>query len=154
LDEGGAVLLQLVVALALMVATTVIHGLFMVGAMAVLGKTHAKRWGMRSRWTRISLVAGLVQMMFLASVAEVALWAAVYVAVGALSAAEPALYFSMVTFTTLGYGDVLLHPSWRLLASFQAATGIIMFGWTTGIIFAFVHRVSQQDVQELEEGGL
>jgi hypothetical protein len=47
----------------------------------------------------------------------------------------------MVTFTTLGYGDVLLDDRWRLLASFEAANGIIMFGWTTAIVMAVVHRI-------------
>ena len=42
----------------------------------------------------------------------------------------------MVTFTTLGYGDIVLDENWRLLASFEAATGIIMFGWTTAIVLA------------------
>jgi hypothetical protein len=44
----------------------------------------------------------------------------------------------MVTFTTLGYGDIVLDERWRLLASFEAATGIIMFGWTTAIVLAAV----------------
>ena len=46
----------------------------------------------------------------------------------------------MVTFTTLGYGDVLLDEEWRLLASFEAANGIIIFGWTTAIIIAIVQQ--------------
>lgn len=46
----------------------------------------------------------------------------------------------MVTFTTLGYGDIVLGQSWRLLASFHAATGIIMFGWTTAILMTVVQH--------------
>jgi hypothetical protein len=56
-----------------------------------------------------------------------------------------------VTFTTLGYGDVVLQESWRLTGAFQAANGIIMFGWTTALIFAFVHRMSSID--QAEQGG-
>ena len=51
----------------------------------------------------------------------------------------------MVTFTTLGYGDVLLDENWQLLASFEAANGMIMFGWTTAIIIAVVQRVHFRD---------
>ena len=54
---------------------------------------------------------------------------------------ETAFYFSMVTFTTLGYGDVVLTGKWRTLASIQAANGVIVFGWTTAMLFVFIQRV-------------
>ena len=47
----------------------------------------------------------------------------------------------MVTYTTLGYGDVVLIERWRLLSSFEATNGIIMFGWTTAIVIAAVQRI-------------
>ena len=57
---------------------------------------------------------------------------------------EEALYFSTVTYTTLGYGDVILDERWRLLGSFEAANGIVMFGWTTALIFVAIRRFSRQ----------
>ena len=54
---------------------------------------------------------------------------------------ETAFYFSMVTFTTLGYGDVVLTGQWRSLASIQAANCVIIFGWTTALIFYFIQRI-------------
>jgi hypothetical protein len=47
----------------------------------------------------------------------------------------------MVTYTTVGYGDVVLPATWRLLASFQAANGIIMFGWTTAIVMTAIREI-------------
>jgi voltage-gated potassium channel Kch len=79
--------------------------------------------------------------MSVACLVEVSAWAVAYVILGAISGAEPALYFSTVTFTTLGYGEIVLDPRWRLLASFEAANGIIMFGWTTALVIAVVQRV-------------
>ena len=70
------------------------------------------------------------------------IWAHAYLRVGAIEQLETALYFSMVTFTTLGYGDVTLSPDWRLLASFEAANGIMMFGWTTALIAAVIQRLA------------
>ena len=64
-----------------------------------------------------------------------------YLALNALQSFEKALYFSMVTYTTLGYGDVILHDRWRLLSAFGSANGIIMFGWTTAIVIAAVQRI-------------
>lgn len=47
----------------------------------------------------------------------------------------------MATFTTVGYGDVVLSGQWRMLASLQAANGMIIFGWATALIFYVVGRV-------------
>jgi hypothetical protein len=47
----------------------------------------------------------------------------------------------MVTFTTLGFGDVVLAGQWRTLASIQAANGVIIFGWTTALIFYFIQQI-------------
>jgi hypothetical protein len=94
-----------------------------------------------SRFLETSLVAGVVALLFFASIVESAIWAATYVALGAISTFEQALYFSTVTFTTLGFGDITLAQDWRLLSSFQAANGTILFGWSTALVFAFVQRL-------------
>jgi hypothetical protein len=52
-----------------------------------------------------------------------------------------ALYFSAVTYTTTGYGDLLWPADWRLVGAVEALTGILMCGWTTGFFFAVVNRV-------------
>jgi hypothetical protein len=90
---------------------------------------------------RVLRVSCIVLLMFVTSVLEVLAWAAAYLALNAIEGFEQAVYFSMVTFTTLGYGDVLLDEHWRLLASFEAANGILMFGWSTAIVMAAVHRI-------------
>lgn len=103
------------------------------------------------KWKRASrdatLAAGLlrvvfvVMLLFLATLLEVLWWAASYVYLGAIETFEAALYFSMVTFTTLGYGDITLEEQWRLLSSFQAANGVIIAGWSTALLFALIQRV-------------
>ena len=128
-----------------MVVTTFVHAAGTVAALRALRMTHADRSRLGSWWVRVSLIAMLVVMMFFASLIEVSIWAGLYLAVDAISGVETALYFSTVTFTTLGYGDVVLGEGWRLLGSFQAANGTIMFGWTTALIFAFVHRMASHD---------
>ena len=113
----------------------------------VLGRLHslsARHPALRSSLTRASVLGALVFLFSVAAVVESALWAGCYVWVGALPAFEPALYFSLVTFTTLGYGDVTLPEQWRMLGAFQAANGILMFGWTTAVIVAVAQRVFLQ----------
>ena len=75
-----------------------------------------------------------VNSMFIVSILEVSAWALIYVVTGAIEGVEKALYFSAVTFNTLGYGDIVPGEKWRLLAGFEAANGIIMFGWSTAAI--------------------
>ena len=156
-NEGGAidareapgrwlqVLKQIAIGSGLMIITTFVHAGGTIAALWALRIAHAADWGLRSRWTRTSLVSALVLMMFFAMILEVCIWAATYLVVGAMPALEPALYFSTVTFTTLGYGDLTLGESWRLLGSFEAANGIILIGWTSALIFAFVHRLAAYD---------
>jgi hypothetical protein len=140
------VLVQIAIGLVLILITTAVHGLCTGAVVGVLRSTHASAWGNRSAATRVTLISLVVLMMFVAALLESGIWAAVYMKVGSISDLETALYFSTVTFTTLGYGDVTLDTSWRLLASLQAANGTIMFGWTTALVMAIIRRMS--DAQE------
>lgn len=92
-------------------------------------------------FTKEYLIATTVLIIFAASMVESVVWAAAYLKVDAVQTFTDALYFSIVTFTTLGYGDITLNESWRLLASFQAAIGIIIFGWSTAIVVASVQNI-------------
>jgi len=132
-------LLKIAIAAVLMVTTTAIHagGMFLV-LRAI--QPQPWRWRQRLHLTQIYQVGGTVLLMFLVSLVEVSIWAVTYLALRAIQDFEHALYFSLVTFTTLGYGDVVLDEQWRLLASFEAVNGIIMFGWTTAIVIAVVQR--------------
>jgi len=125
----------------LLLITTAIHATCTGAVLRGLRTTNASTWAGRSAVRGVSLISLVVLMMFLASVLEAGTWAAVYLALGAIPDLETALYFSIVTFTTLGYGDITLDAGWRLLASFQAANGTIMFGWTTAIVMAVIHRM-------------
>jgi hypothetical protein len=83
----------------------------------------------------------LVGFLLVLHLAEMAVWAAAYAAGGVLPDFETALYFSMSSYTTLGYGDVIPPVSWRLLGPMEAIVGILMLGWSTSIIVAAVHRM-------------
>ncbi|NNK08469.1 MAG: two pore domain potassium channel family protein [Myxococcales bacterium] len=123
----------------LVLVTVAVHALGTIAALSVLRSMYRPSMGHLGHGL---LISGLVVGMFLVSVLDAALWAFAYVAVGALADFETALYFSMVTFTTLGYGDIGLGPEWRLLASFEGANGVIMFGWTTALVVTYVQRLA------------
>jgi voltage-gated potassium channel Kch len=143
--EGDPVPLQILLGSGLVLVTTIVHGGCTVALLEGLRALHVEHWVLRTRRARVVLVAVVVLLLFFAVLLEAAIWAATYLAVGALSSFGTALYFSTVTFTTLGYGDVVLNESWRLLGAFQAANGTMMFGWTTALIVALVQRVASRE---------
>jgi len=136
--------LQIATGLGMMVLTIIIHALFMVAGVKA-AKWRRSRFGdVGKEMVKAVLLSVLTVWMFLAIVLEVGLWALLYLfnpLITALPDIETAFYFSMVTFTTLGYGDVVLTGQWRTLASIQAANGVIIFGWTTALIFYFIQQI-------------
>jgi hypothetical protein len=74
--------------------------------------------------------------IFLLHTVEIWLWAGMYYAGALDSSFEGALYFSTVTYSTLGYGDITLAPSWRLLGALEAINGFILLGWSTAYLVA------------------
>ncbi len=140
-------LLNIAIAAFMMVATTAIHAGGMVLALRMIRFLEDRRGRLRLRFlrSRIYWLVGTVLLMFLISVVEVLAWSAAYLALNAIQGFERALYFSTVTFTTLGYGDIVIDEHWRLLASFEATNGIIMFGWTTAIVVATVQRIYRKE---------
>ena len=72
---------------------------------------------------------------------EITVWALFFQWKQAMPDLSSALYFSAVTYTTTGYGDLVLPAEWRLVGAVEALTGILMCGWSTGFFFAVVERM-------------
>lgn len=88
--------------------------------------------------------------VFLAHVMEIWIWALVFLWTGEVRNLESALYFSTVTFTTVGYGDVILSEQWRMLGSVESANGMLLFGWSTAFIFEVMRRVWDLDSKQAD----
>jgi len=83
----------------------------------------------------VAMVATVLGIFLLHTV-EIWIWAALFFGIGEVANFEDALYFSTVTFSTLGYGDITLAPQWRLLASLEAINGFILIGWSISYLVA------------------
>ena len=137
-------MLQLSLIGAVLVAiTVVIHALgstYLVRYLARRFLDEQGHWG--SRNTLFALTQTAVLLVALHAL-EIMIWAGVYkalVPVSELADLETAVYFSFVTFTTLGYGDITLSDGWRLLSGIQALNGILLVGWSTALMFAVVQK--------------
>jgi hypothetical protein len=89
----------------------------------------------------LAIVSIATAIAFTAHLIEIALWAELLVIVGEFQEFGNAYYHSAVNYTTLGYGDVLLTPAWRMLGPLEAANGALMFGVSTAMIFAVLQRL-------------
>jgi hypothetical protein len=91
----------------------------------------------------VTIVAATVLVAFAAHLVEIAAWALALMQCGEFPDYAAAFYHSPVNYTTLGYGDVVMSESWRLLGPLEAADRSLMFGVSTGMIFAVVLRLIQ-----------
>jgi tryptophan-rich sensory protein len=92
-------------------------------------------------WAGTRLFVFVAVWMLLLHLSEISVWAVFYLWKGAMSDLPTAMYFSAVTYTTTGYGDLVLPQEWRLAGAAEALTGILMCGWSTGFFFSVVNRL-------------
>jgi hypothetical protein len=88
-----------------------------------------------------AIVTGALFVMLIQTV-NVWIWAMVFYLGGAFADFEPALYFSLVSFSTVGFGDITLGHEWRLLSGLTAAAGFLSFGWSTAYMVELVRRTA------------
>jgi hypothetical protein len=92
-------------------------------------------------WPVTGQIVRVAWWLVLLHLSEIAGWALFYWWQNCLPDAESSFYFSGVTYTTLGYGDLVLPKEWRLLGPVEGLTGILMCGLSTGFFFAAVSRI-------------
>jgi len=102
-------------------------------------------------WTDVTIVVLAILFVLVAHLIEIALWAVLFVMCGEFSEFGVAYYHSAVNYTTLGYGDLIMSPSWRLLGPLEAANGMLMFGVSTGMILVLIQRLVQARYVDLKE---
>jgi voltage-gated potassium channel Kch len=124
----------------LIAATVVIQALFMSAGMRTFEWIEEHSPGAMAHKPAITTVIWVL-FLLVPIILDVTLWATFYYLSAALPSFEEALYFSTVTFTTVGYGDIVLSREWRQLATFEAVNGWIIFGWATALIMAVIQRL-------------
>ena len=125
---------QLLLGSAVSLSTIAVHAVVMA---AVVGTARrALKW--ERRWPQVWLAAAMVAtvgILMVAHVAEVGVWALAYAILDVAPPGADVLYFAFVNYATLGYGDVVPVERWRLLGPMAAMNGVLLFGWSTAVIF-------------------
>jgi hypothetical protein len=134
-------LVKLLIAWFLMALCVAIHA---GGVASALGWLRGRTGSSKTFWSWTWLFIRLAGLMILFHLIEISVWALFYTWKGAMPDLTSGFYFSAVTYTTTGYGDLVLPESWRLVGGVEALTGILMCGWSTGFFFAVVNQMYQK----------
>jgi hypothetical protein len=111
-----------------------VHAMAMIVVIRVARNVAAKWLSLHTLRLSAVMIA-TVAVLMVAHMCEIAVWSLAYELVEATSEGADRLYFAFVNFTTLGYGDVVPTPRWRLLGPITAMNGVLLFGWSVAVIF-------------------
>ena len=129
-----------VLAIALLATCVIVQSLGMLVLIRWLSRVR-RILESRSTYLRVALLLRLFVGIVLLHLVQVGLWAVVFWRAHELPNVETALYFSLATYTTIGFGDVVVGPGWRVLAGIEGLTGVLLVGWSTAFVFAVVNRM-------------
>ncbi len=132
---------QILIAFILVSINVSIHATGMVELMNWLMSKRAKFEKKFGTVENIFLFIEIFAIILSLHLAQICVWAGFYRIWAHLKDFESALYFSITTYATIGYGDMVLPTEWRLLGTIEGITGVLTFGWSTGVIFAVASRL-------------
>ncbi len=133
-------IIQLALAFGLLAACVCVHGTVVTVLLRRLETKPANLSLGRSLWLMIRVATNLI----VAHIVEIVLWGAVSSWRNVFPDLETSLYFSAVTYTTVGYGDLVPPQPWRLAAGIEGLTGILMCGWSAAYFFTVVTRMERE----------
>jgi voltage-gated potassium channel Kch len=145
------ILIPLAVGVSAVICTIFIHALALSATVNFFRhERKLGRSGVRLR-TDLGIAVLVILFAFVAHLAEIALWAELFLFCGEFSDFAASYYFSAVNYTTLGYGDVIMSASWKLLGPIEAADGALMFGVSTAIVFAVIQNMLLARFEDLKK---
>jgi hypothetical protein len=131
---------QLLVGIAVSACNIAIHAIVMTAVLRV-ARAAGERATSHPTLRLIAVMIATVSVLMAAHIAEVTVWSIAYAIVDVAPAGTDLVYFAFVNYTTLGYGDVTPLQRWHLLGPMTAMNGVLLFGWSTAVIFAVLEKV-------------
>ena len=134
-----------------MVALTVLISFWgFLGLTWLMSSSHARIRPHAGNARAAVLILLVVLGIFALHTVQIWLYAVLYLLLGELATFEQALYFSTITFASLGYGDIVLSSDWRVLSGIEAANGVVLFGWSTAFLLTVTARLKLLEHEWLE----
>ena len=141
-------LLQLFLGSVAVSLSVIVEAGFIGAAIRVMIHLGTKRSNIQNTPNTMLALVGATIWLLIALTVCVWIWAALFIMVGAFDALEPSLYFAAVSFTTLGFGDILLPQEWRLLGGICAANGLLLFGLSTAFLVELFRRLDPVQIKK------
>ncbi|MDA4843911.1 potassium channel family protein [Hoeflea poritis] len=131
---------DLILGTAVVSLTVLVHTLGLVGVANVMNRV-AGRHPIHEFRSKVFSMVILVHGVIIVHSVEIWIWAVFYKLAGAIETFSDALYFSAITFSTLGYGDALITKEWQLMAGMEGLSGFVLIGWSTAYLVAASTRI-------------
>jgi len=145
------ILVPLTVGVVAIICTILIHVLPLRATVDLVRRERRLgRVGMQP-WRDVGIFILIVLYALLAHLVEIALWGLLFIICGEFPDFGTAFYHSAVNYTSLGYGDVIMTPPWRLLGPLETADGMLLFGVSTAILFAVIQWLVQARFVDLRD---
>ena len=135
---------QLAASAALVCLMALVHAVGVVGVTRGLGLKGSSLSAHRVNLSAMGLSVVMALSLFALHLIEIGLFAAFYMAVGAIDQVEPALYFSASAYTTLGQPEVAFPHDWRLVGAVEGLVGFLLIGWSTGVFIADMNKLLRE----------
>jgi Ion channel len=146
-----AFLIPAAVGVAAVICSILIHALPLRATINIVRREkRLGRVGVRF-WLDTAIVTQSLLYALLAHLIEIALWAVLFVICGEFSDFRTAYYHSAVNYTSLGYGDIIMSPAWRLLGPLETANGMLLFGVSTAMIYAVIQWLAETRYTDLQD---
>ena len=145
-------LLNLLVGLPVMLICLLLQAFFLNLSLRQYARFKVSHRGHETSKVNVLLLYTTLLLLTFAYFAETLIWAALFMLLGEFEDFKTALYHSGVNFVTLGYGDVVMSPRWRMLGPLEAANGILMFGLSTAVMTAAVLDIINQNKAKMKKG--
>lgn len=126
------------------ICNIVIHALVMTAVVRV-SQAAAAQTSRHDGLFLSAVMAATAAVLMVAHTCEVLVWSLAYSQVEVVPTHSDYLYFAFVNYTTLGYGDIVPVPAWRLLGPMTAMNGVLLFGWSTAVLFEVLRKAMARD---------
>ena len=147
-NHQTAILLPILVGALAGLCTILVHAMALIASVKLFRRERKRGIAGSGFLPDLGIAVLTITFALIAHLVEIALWAALFVMCGEFKSLAIAYYHSAVNYTTLGYGDLIMTPSWRLLGPLEAADGALMFGVSTAMIFAIAQSLVTKEAGE------